>query len=66
MCICCVAVPVAAATGLSMDKKQRKQVQDRGLEPKRLRPFLVITVIAILLLNAGSVIIHTRFYQLGL
>jgi hypothetical protein len=66
MCICCVAVPVAAATGLTMDKKQRKKVQDQGLEPKRLRPFLVITVIAILLLNAGSVIIHTRFYQLGL
>jgi hypothetical protein len=66
MCICCVAVPVAAATGLSMDKKLRKNVQKIGLEPKRARPFLVLNVIAILLLNAGSVIIHTRFYQLGL
>lgn len=66
MCICCVAVPVATATGLSMDKKQRKNAQERGLEPKQPRPFLVLTIIAILLLNAGSVIIHTRFYQLGL
>jgi hypothetical protein len=66
MCICCVAVPVAAATGLSMDKKQRKNAQTTGLETKRGRPFLVLTVIAIFLLNIGSVIIHTRFYQLGL
>ncbi len=66
MCICCVAVPVAAATGLSLDKKQRKNVKEKGLPPKRARPFVVLTVIAILLLNVGSVIIHTRFYQLGL
>ncbi len=66
MCICCVAVPVAAATGLSMDKKQRTNARKIGLEPKRARPFLILTVIAILLLNIGSVIIHTRFSQLGL
>ncbi|MGA2503923.1 MAG: hypothetical protein ABSG01_07510 [Anaerolineales bacterium] len=66
MCICCVAVPVAAATGLSLDKKHRKNIQRNGWEPKQARPFVVLTVVAILLLNIGSVIIHTRFYQLGL
>jgi hypothetical protein len=66
MCICCVAVPVAAATGLSMDKKQRKSAEAQPGTDKRAHPFLVLTVIAIFLLNVGSVIIHTRFYQFGL
>lgn len=66
MCICCAAVPVAVATGFSLDKKQRKNTQARGITPNRARPIVILTVIAILLLNIGSVIIHTRFYQLGL
>jgi hypothetical protein len=66
MCICCVAVPVAAATGLSLDKKQRKSSEVRQGTTKRAHPFLIITVIAIFLLNVGSVIVHTRFYHLGL
>jgi hypothetical protein len=66
MCICCVAVPVAVATGLSLDKKQREDFQKKGEFPKRTRPFAVLTVFAIILLNVGSVIIHTRFYQFGL
>jgi len=66
MCICCAAVPVAAATGLSLDKKQRKNGLALGRTPKRVRPFVLLTVIAIFLLNVGSVILHTRFYRLGL
>jgi hypothetical protein len=66
MCICCVAVPVVAATGLSLDKKQRKSAEAKETTAKRTHPFLVLTVITIFLLNAGSVIIHTRFYQFGL
>lgn len=66
MCICCAAVPVAAATGLSLDKKQRKNDQVQGRTRKRVRPFMLLTILAILVLNVGSVIIHTRFYQLGL
>jgi hypothetical protein len=49
-----------------MDKKHRKNAQQQGRVPKRARPFLILTVIAIFLLNVGSVIMHTRFYQLGL
>jgi uncharacterized iron-regulated membrane protein len=66
MCICCAAVPVAAATGLSLDKKQRKHDQVQGRTRKRVRPFMLLTILAILVLNVGSVIIHTRYYQLGL
>jgi flagellar biosynthesis protein FliP len=66
MCICCAAVPVAVATGLSLDKKQRKNAQAQGRTPKHVRTFVLLTVIAIFLLNAGSVILHTRFYRLGL
>jgi len=66
MCICCAAVPVAAATGLSLDKKQRKNDQAQGRTRKHIRPFVLLTVISIFLLNVGSVIIHTRYYQLGL
>jgi hypothetical protein len=66
MCICCAAVPVAAATGLSLDKKQRKNDQVQGRTRKRVRPFMLLTILAILMLNVASVIIHTRFYQLGL
>ena len=66
MCICCAAVPVAVATGLSLDKKQRKNDQAQGHTRKRMRPFVLLTVVAIFLLNVGSVIIHTRYYQLGL
>ena len=66
MCICSAAVPIAAATGISLDKKQRKNAQAQGRTPKRIRPFVLLTVIAIFLLNVGSVILHTRLYRLGL
>jgi hypothetical protein len=57
---------LAAATGISLDKKQRKNAQAQGRTSKRIRPFVLLTVIAIILLNVGSVIVHTRYYQLGL
>jgi hypothetical protein len=66
MCVCCAAVPVAVATGLSLDKKQHKNALAQGRTPKRVRSFVLLTVLAIFLLNIGSVIIHTRFYRLGL
>ncbi len=66
MCICCVAVPVVAGTGLSLDKKQHQQVEQQELALGQARPFLILTVIATLILIVGSVVIHTRFYQFGL
>jgi hypothetical protein len=57
----CAAVPVAAATGTSLDNKQRKNTQAQGRTPKRLRPYMLLTIIVLFLLVVGSVIVHTRY-----
>ena len=61
MCMFCAGVPIAAATGTALDNKQRKNVQAKGSVPKRIRPYKLFTILVIILLLAGSVIIHTRF-----
>jgi len=61
MCMFCAAVPVAAATGTSLDNKQRKNTQAQGRTPKRLRPYMLLTIIVLFLLVVGSVIVHTRY-----
>ncbi len=63
MCMFCAAVPVAAATGTSLDNKQRKNARAQGQTPKRIRPFMLLTIIVILLLLIGSAIVHLRYYQ---
>ena len=57
----CAAVPVAAATGTALDKKQRKSAQTQEDTPKPLRSYGVITIIVIFLLLVGSMIVHTRY-----
>jgi hypothetical protein len=57
----CAAVPVAAATGTSLDNKQRKQAQTQGITPKRIRPYVLLTIVVLFLLVVGSVIVHTRY-----
>ena len=66
MCMFCAAVPVAAATGTSLDSKQRKNSLAKGHTPKRIRPFVLLTMIVIFLLIVGSVLVHTRFSRLWL
>ncbi len=66
MCMFCVAVPVAAATGSSLDHKQRKNAEMRGLTSKRIRPYVLLTTIVVFLLVVGSVIVHTRYGWLWL
>jgi hypothetical protein len=61
MCMFCAAVPIAAATGTSLDNKQRKQARAQGTTPKRLRPYKLLTLIVLFLLVVGSVIVHTRY-----
>ena len=61
MCMFCAAVPVAAATGTSLDNKQRKQAWAQGTTPKRLRPYKWLIIIVIFLLVVGSVIVHTHY-----
>ena len=55
------AVPVAAATGTSLDNKQRKQAQTQGITQKRVRPYEILTKVVLFLLVVGSVIVHTRY-----
>jgi hypothetical protein len=57
----CAAVPVAAATGTSLDNKQRKKAHTQGTTLKNLRPYKWLTIIVIFLLVVGSVIVHTRY-----
>ena len=61
MCVFCAAVPVAAATGTSLDNKQRKQALTQGITPKRVRPYAILTIVVLFLLVVGSVIVHTRY-----
>jgi hypothetical protein len=61
MCMFCAGVPLAAATGTSLDNKQRKQARMQGTTLKHLRPYKWLTIIAIFLLVVGSVIVHTRY-----
>ena len=61
MCMFCASVPVAAAIGTSLDNKQRKNTQAQGRTPKRLRPYMLLTIIVLFLLVVGSVIVHTRY-----
>ena len=61
MCAFCAAVPVAAATGTSLDNKQRKQAQTQGITQKRVRSYEILTKVVLFLLVVGSVIVHTRF-----
>jgi hypothetical protein len=57
----CAAVPVAAATGTTLDNKQRKNAQMQGTTPKRVRPYVILTLVVLFMLAMGSVIVHTRF-----
>ncbi|MGB8213306.1 MAG: hypothetical protein WCE68_07080 [Anaerolineales bacterium] len=66
MCMFCAAIPLAAATGTSLDNKQRKNTLLQGCTPKRIRPFVALTAIVIFLLVIGSAIVHLRYYQLWL
>jgi hypothetical protein len=59
MCVFCAAVPAAAVTGMILN---RKYIEKRGRKTLCLikRPFLVITMLAILVLISLSIFIHSR------
>jgi len=61
MCMFCAAVPLAAASGIALDNRQRRKRRAEGHPEQRIRPFLVLTVIAILLLMLASVYAHVKF-----
>lgn len=61
MCMFCAAVPAAAAAGVALDSKQRKQRQVQGRPAQRIRPMLVLTVVVIFLLLSASVYFHVKY-----
>lgn len=65
MCMFCAAIPVAAATGVALDSKQRHKHQAQGHPSRRIRPIPLLTAITILLLMIGSFFIHLKFPRFG-
>jgi len=61
MCMFCAAIPTVAATGVALDRKQRKDAAKQGKAAPRIRPFPLLTAGEVF----GSVFFHTRFPRLG-
>lgn len=59
MCVFCTAIPVTAVSGLALDQEVRKKNPNKRL-PFYLRPYIVLTILVILLLMAASVLFHSR------
>ncbi|PKN90901.1 MAG: hypothetical protein CVU45_01985 [Chloroflexi bacterium HGW-Chloroflexi-7] len=59
MCAFCVAIPATAVSGMALDQKVRKNNPQKRL-PFYLRPYIVLTILVILLLMAASVFFHSR------
>jgi hypothetical protein len=58
MCMFCAAIPITATAGTVWDSRDRQKRKILGLPSKRIRPILALTLIAITLLMAGSIIFH--------
>jgi hypothetical protein len=58
MCMFCAAIPITATAGTVLDSKDRQKRKNLGLPSKRIRPMLVLTLIALTLLMAGSIVFH--------
>ena len=59
MCVFCVAIPATAVSGLALDQEVRKKNPNKRL-PFYMRPYIVLTILAILLLLAASLFFHSR------
>jgi hypothetical protein len=62
MCVFCAAIPVAAATGAAVNRKQVdavKEAQAAGVEDPQTRPIAKVTGGVVLLLLACSITYHT-------
>jgi hypothetical protein len=65
MCMFCAAVPVAAATGVTLNGKQlqaRRQAEAAGRQRAETKPIMQITAGVVVLLLIGSVTYHTLTY----
>jgi hypothetical protein len=61
MCMFCAAIPAVTAAGLILDTRQRQEAEKSGRPLSNLRPFPVITALAIPVLLVGAVFVHSRF-----
>jgi hypothetical protein len=59
MCVFCAAIPATAVSGLALDQEVKKR-NPKKRYPFYLRPFIVLTILAVLLLMAASVFFHSR------
>ena len=65
MCMFCAAIPVAAATGLTLNGKQlqaKREAHADGRVDPPTKPVMQLTAAAIVLLMVGSVTYHTLTY----
>ncbi len=60
MCMFCAAIPAVTAAGLILDTRQREGAKKSGKALPNLRPFPVITALAIPVLLVGAVFVHSR------
>jgi hypothetical protein len=62
MCVFCAAIPVAAAAGATVNRKQleaKRQAEAAGVEDPHAKPVGKVTAGIIVLLIIGSVTYHT-------
>ncbi|MGA2111809.1 MAG: hypothetical protein ABSG98_06635 [Anaerolineales bacterium] len=67
MCVFCAAIPATATLGTNLNTKQNKARRDaaaRGEEPASAKPILKITLVAVVLLGACSVVYHTLLFPI--
>ena len=65
MCVFCVAIPVAASAGITLNGKQiqaKRQAESAGIEKPKIKPIMQITAGVIVLLMVGSATYHTFTY----
>ena len=66
MCVFCAAIPVAAATGAAVNRKQVeavKEAQAAGVEDPRTKPVVKITAGVVAFLLVCSITYHTLTYS---
>ncbi len=59
MCVICAAIPTTVAVGITLDKKSQQKKRAR-VTPFYLRPFIILTIFAVLMLMAISILFHSR------
>lgn len=65
MCMFCAAIPVAAATGVTLNGKQleaKRKAVAIGEEKPKTKPVMQVTAGVVVLLLMGSVTYHTLTY----